>query len=318
MMTEDYINVAKSSQYYHCKTCDYVTSKQSNYDKHLTTSKHKKSYIQLQNDTNIVQNVAQNVAQNITQNIIHKCECGRNYKHRQGLWKHKQTCEVLNAEIEPIDEEEPEKTDKDKDVEKELLVTFMKEMKDTMIEMFKHMQPNNTTTMSHSHNNSHNKTFNLQFFLNEQCKDALNIDEFVSSIKIKLSDLEDTGRLGYVEGISRILIKNLKNLDTFKRPIHCSDLKREVLYIKSDDKWEKEDGNNEQIRNAIKQVANQNIRQIPVWSNEYPECKDPTSKKNDQYLKIVSNALSGISSEEQTKNVTQIIKNVAKEVVIDK
>ena len=315
-MTEDYINVAKSSQYYHCKCCDYVTSKQSNYDKHLTTSKHKKSYIQLQNDTNIVQNVAQNVSQN----IIYKCECGRNYKHRQGLWKHRQTCDVLNAEVETIDEEEPEKTDKDldKDKEKELLVTFMKEMKDTMIEMFKHMQPNNTTTMSHSHNNSHNKTFNLQFFLNEQCKDALNIDEFVSSIKIKLSDLEDTGRLGYVEGISRILIKNLKNLDTFKRPIHCSDLKREVLYIKSDDKWEKEDGNNEQIRNAIKQVANQNIRQIPVWSNEYPECKDPTSKKNDQYLKIVSNAMSGISSEEQTKNVTQIIKNVAKEVVIDK
>ena len=308
-MTEDDKNVAKSSHYYHCKSCDYITSKQSNYEKHLTTSKHKKSYIQLQNDTNIAQNVAKNV---------HKCECGRIYKHRQGLWKHRQTCEVLNAEIEPIDEEEPEKTDKDKDKDKELLVTFMKEMKDTMIEMFKHMQPNNNTTMSHSHNNSHNKTFNLQFFLNEQCKDALNIDEFVSSIKIKLSDLEDTGRLGYVEGISRILIKNLKDLDTHKRPIHCSDLKREVLYIKSDDKWEKDDENNEQIRSAIKQVANQNIRQIPVWTNEHPECKDPTSKKNDQYLKIVSNAMSGISSEEQTKNVTQIIKNVAKEVVIDK
>ena len=314
MMTEDYINVAKSSQYYHCKTCDYVTSKQSNYDKHLTTSKHKKSYIQLQNDTNLAQNVAQNV-------VMYKCECGRIYKHRQGLWKHRQTCEMLNAEVEPMETEEPEKvekTEKEKDIEKELLVTFMKEMKDTMIEMFKHMQPNNTTTNSHSHNNSHNKTFNLQFFLNEQCKDALNIDEFVSSIKIKLSDLEDTGRLGYVEGVSRILIKNLKDLDTYKRPIHCSDLKREVLYIKSDDKWEKDDENNEQIRNAIKQVANQNIRQIPVWTNEYPECKNPTSKKNDQYLKIVSNAMSGISSEEQTKNVTQIIKNVAKEVVIDK
>ena len=315
-MTENDTNVAKSSQYYHCKYCDYNTSKQSNYDKHLTTSKHKKSYIQLQNDTNIVQNVAQNV--------IYKCECGRNYKHRQGLWKHRQNCEMLNAEVETIETEETEKKDKDKekdkdkDIEKELLVTFMKEMKDTMIEMFKHMQPNNNTTMSNSHNNSHNKTFNLQFFLNEQCKDALNIDEFVSSIKIKLSDLEDTGRLGYVEGISRILIKNLKNLDTYKRPIHCSDLKREVLYIKSDDKWEKEDENNEQIRSAIKQVANQNIRQIPVWTNEHPECKDPTSKKNDQYLKIVSNAMSGISSEEQTKNVTQIIKNVAKEVVIDK
>jgi len=227
---------------------------------------------------------------------------------------------MINAEVDPNElvENENIALDKDKDVEKELLVTFMKEMKETMVEMFKHIQPVNNTTMSHSHNNSHNKTFNLQFFLNEQCKDALNIDEFVSSIKIKLSDLENTGRLGYVEGISRILIKNLKDLETHKRPIHCSDLKREVLYIKSDDKWEKEDENNDQIRSAIKKVANQNIRQIPVWTNEHPECKDPTSKTNDQYLKIVSNAMSGISSEEQTKNVTQIIKNVAKEIVIDK
>lgn len=314
MMTEDYINVAKSSQYYHCKTCDYVTSKQSNYDKHLTTSKHKKSYIQLQNDTNIVQNVAQNVPQN----IIHKCECGRNYKHRQGLWKHKQTCEVLNAEIEPIDEEEPEKTDKDKDVEKELLVTFMKEMKDTMIEMFKHMQPNNTTTMSHSHNNSHNKTFNLQFFLNEQCKDALNIGEFVDSIKLQLTDLENTGRTGYVEGISKILIKNLNELDVIKRPIHCSDLKREVLYIKDNDKWSKEDDDKQVIKKAIKDVANKNIRQIPEWTNLNPDCKQSDSKKNNQYLNIVMNAMSGGSNEEQNSNVEKIIKNITKSVIIEK
>ena len=280
-------NLSKSSTKFCCEHCDYSTSRKSQYDRHLATDKHK-----------MVVKVV-NLGQNSSK--MFKCICGKSYKYESGYYRHKKDCEMLNAEIE-----------------KELLVTFMKEMKDTMIEMFKHMQPNNTTTMSHSHNNSHNKTFNLHFFLNEQCKDALNIDEFVSSIKIKLSDLEDTGRLGYVEGISRILIKNLKDLDTYKRPIHCSDLKREVLYIKSDDKWEKDDENNEQIRNAIKQVANQNIRQIPVWTNEHPECKNPTSKKNDQYLKIVSNAMSGISSEEQTKNVTQIIKNVAKEVVIDK
>ena len=297
-------NLSKSSTKFCCESCDYSTSRKSQYDRHLSTDKHK-----------MVVNVV-NSEQNGSK--MFKCICGKSYKYESGFYRHKKDCEMLNAEVESIETEEPEKKEKDKDIEKELLVTFMKEMKDTMIEMFKHMQPNNNTTMSHSHNNSHNKTFNLQFFLNEQCKDALNIDEFVSSIKIKLSDLEDTGRLGYVEGISRILIKNLKDLDTYKRPIHCSDLKREVLYIKSDDKWEKEDENNEQIRSAIKQVANQNIRQIPVWTNEYPECKDPTSKKNDQYLKIVSNAMSGISSEEQTKNVTQIIKNVAKEVVIDK
>jgi hypothetical protein len=154
--------------------------------------------------------------------------------------------------------------------------------------------------------------------LNEECKDALNITEFVSSINIKLSDLENTGRLGYVEGISRILVNNLKNLETHKRPIHCSDLKREVMYIKSDDGWEKDDENNQQIRSAIKQVANKNIRQIPVWTSKYPECKDPTSKQNDQYLKIVSNSMSGMTSEEQSKNVSQIIKNVAREVVIAK
>jgi hypothetical protein len=311
-MTANDKNVAKCCKSFYCKICDYDSCKQSNYDKHILTSKHQNNYIKLQNELQLLQKV-------------HKCDCGRVYKHRQGLWKHRQQCEMLNAEAEQEKEKEKEEDknvvlveNKEKDGEKELLVIFMKEMKETMVEMFKHMQPNNNTTMSHSHNNSHNKTFNLQFFLNEQCKDALNIDEFVSSIKIKLSDLEDTGRLGYVEGISRILIKNLKDLDTHKRPIHCSDLKREVLYIKSDDKWEKEDDNNEQIRTAIKQVANQNIRQIPIWTNEYPECKNPTSKKNDQYLKIVSNAMSGISSEEQTKNVTQIIKNVAKEVVIDK
>ena len=304
---------AKNAEKFCCEHCDYSTSRKSQYDRHLATDKHKT----VVNLLNLEQNSSK----------MFKCVCGKSYKYDSGYYRHKKICEMLNAEVEHVEPEEKEKEkDKekehvlDKDKDKELLVTFMKEMKDTMIEMFKHMQPinSNNTTMSHSHNNSHNKTFNLQFFLNEQCKDALNIDEFVSSIKIKLSDLEDTGRLGYVEGISRILIKNLKDLDTHKRPIHCSDLKREVLYIKSDDKWEKDDENNEQIRSAIKQVANQNIRQIPVWTNEHPECKDPTSKKNDQYLKIVSNAMSGISSEEQTKNVTQIIKNVAKEVVIDK
>jgi hypothetical protein len=301
----------KNAEKFCCEHCDYSTSRKSQYDRHLATDKHK-TVINL---LNLEQNSSK----------MFKCICGKSYKYDSGYYRHKKICEMLNAEVEHVEPEEKEKEKEkekdhvlDKDKDKELLVTFMKEMKDTMIEMFKHMQPNNNTTMSHSHNNSHNKTFNLQFFLNEQCKDALNIDEFVSSIKIKLSDLEDTGRLGYVEGISRILIKNLKDLDTYKRPIHCSDLKREVLYIKSDDKWEKDDENNEQIRSAIKQVANQNIRQIPVWTNEHPECKDPTSKKNDQYLKIVSNAMSGISSEEQTKNVTQIIKNVAKEVVIDK
>lgn len=319
-MTTDYTNVAKSSDYFVCKFCDYKTYRQCNYDKHLLTAKHKQSYMELQNIANIEEN-------------IHKCECGKKYKYRQGLWKHKKHCEMIpGMELETDKESDLEKDkDLEKDLEldkdsepglesdKEILMVFMKEMKDTMIEMFKHLQPiNNNNTISNSHNNSHNKTFNLQFFLNEQCKDALNINEFVSSIKIQLSDLEDTGRLGYVDGISKIIVKNLQDMGKLKRPIHCSDVKRDVIYIKSNDTWSKDDDNNEQIKNAIRHVANQNIRQIAVWAAANPNCRDPRSKKNDQYLRIVSNSMSGISSEEQSKNMMQIIRNVAKEVVIDK
>jgi len=265
---------------------------------------------------------------------IFECICGKTYKYDSGYYRHKKNCEMviaahnsepkdkeLEADKEPVlAQEQDDKTlEIDKISEKEMLMMFMKEMKSTMIEMFKHVQPvNNTTTSNNIHNNSHNKTFNLQFFLNEQCKDALNINEFVDSIKVQLSDLEDTGRLGYVDGISKIILKNLQDMDKFKRPFHCSDLKREVIYIKSNDKWTKDDENNEQMKAAVRQVANKNIRQIAAWAEAHPNCRDPTSKKNDEYLRIVSNAMSGISSEEQSKNMMQIIRNVAREVVIEK
>ena len=268
---------------------------------------------------------------------LFECICGKTYKYDSGYYRHKKTCEMVNAvpsdtKID-IDKKDIDKKDKDANIElvqehdndldkiseKEMLMMFMKEMKTTMIEMFKHLQPvNNTTTSNNIHNNSHNKTFNLQFFLNEQCKDALNINEFVDSIKLQLSDLEDTGRLGYVDGISKIILKNLQDMDKFKRPIHCSDLKREVIYIKSNNTWTRDDENNEQMKAAVRQVTNKNIRQIAAWAEANPNCRDPTSKKNDQYLRIVSNAMSGISSEEQSKNMAQIIRNVAREVVIEK
>jgi hypothetical protein len=169
------------------------------------------------------------------------------------------------------------------------------------------------------HNNiSHNKTFNLQVFLNEQCKDALNIGEFVEQIKIQLSDLETTGRLGYVEGVTRIINKNLNDLDQSKRPIHCSDVKREVLYIKNDDQWVKENESKPILTKAIKQIANENIKQIGEWKKKYPDCTDSDSRKNDMYLNIVSNAMSGCTVEEQSTNYEKIITKVAKEVVIEK
>jgi hypothetical protein len=130
--------------------------------------------------------------------------------------------------------------------------------------------------------------------------------------------LEATGRLGYVEGVSRIMNKNLKELDINKRPIHCSDSKREILYIKNDDQWIKEEETKPILKKAIKQVANENIKQINEWRKKYPDCTASDSRKNDLYLKIVSNSMSGLTTEEQLKNYEKIISKVAKEAVIDK
>jgi hypothetical protein len=201
----------------------------------------------------------------------------------------------------------------------EYLIKENSEFKTLIMELIKkdnisHISNNNINSTV----NSNNKTFNLQFFLNEQCKDALNIGEFVDSIKLQLTDLENTGRMGYVEGVSKILIKNLNELDTFKRPIHCSDLKREVLYIKDNDKWAKEDDDKHVIKKAIKDVANKNIRQITEWANLNPDCKLSDSKKNNQYLNIVMNSMSGGSNEEQNSNIDKIIKNITKTVIIEK
>jgi hypothetical protein len=199
----------------------------------------------------------------------------------------------------------------------EYLIKENAEFKTLIMELVK--KENNTLTNINSNNvNSNNKTFNLQFFLNEQCKDALNIGEFVDSIKVQLSDLETVGHIGYVEGVSKILIKNLNELDVVKRPIHCSDLKREVLYIKDDDKWSKENDDKLVIKKAIKDVSNKNIRQINEWTNLNPDCKQSDSKKNDQYLKIVMNSMSGGSNEEQNHNIDKIIKNITKSVIIEK
>jgi hypothetical protein len=229
--------------------------------------------------------------------------CDKSYKHHSSLWKHAKTCsgkKVTSYDSEPT--------------EKELIMMLLKQNSELIMKMGTN---NNNNTNSHNNNNN-NKTFNLQFFLNEECKNALNINEFVSSIKMDLDDLEKTGLLGYAEGISNIINKNLNDLDQTMRPIHCSDIKREVFYVKNDDQWIKENDAKPVLTKAIKQVAHENIRQISDWQKKYPDCCDPDSTKNDTYLNIVSNAMSGLTSEEQMKNYEKIISNVAKEVIIEK
>jgi len=275
-----------------------------------------------------IQNVSQKLL--IVPRELHTCSCNKTFKYHSGLWRHKKKCFKINIEpdIEPVAEKLIEDKQEsinnnilmDKDIIM-LLINENKEFKQMILDQNKtiiELSKNNINVTNNNTNNSHNKTFNLQFFLNEECKDALNISEFVSSIKVELGDLETTGRLGYVEGVSRIINKNLNDLDQSKRPIHCSDLKREVLYIKNDDQWTKEDETRPILKKAIKQVANENIKQIGEWRKKYPDCMDSDSRKNDIYLKIVSNSMSGLTSEEQSNNINKIVTNVAKETVIDK
>jgi hypothetical protein len=260
--------------------------------------------------------------------VINKfiCECGREYKYRQSLWVHKSKCSEqsvthleLGADIKSKIESEIEAKIKHNLVEKENLIEYLikenQEFKGLIMELIK---KDHSTNITNNNCNNVNNSFNLNLFLNETCKDAINITDFVDNIKMQLTDLENFGHLGYVEGVSRILIKNLKDLDIVKRPIHCSDLKREVLYVKNEDKWTKEEDTAPIFKSAIKQVANKNIRQIPVWREEHPSCLDPQSKQNDVYLKIVSNSMSGGSKEEMDKNYDKIVKNIAKEVTIEK
>jgi hypothetical protein len=176
---------------------------------------------------------------------------------------------------------------------------------------------NGTHNTTNTHTNSHNKAFNLNFFLNETCKNAMNIMDFAESIQLQLSDLEKIGEVGYVEGISNIIVKNLKALDVTERPIHCADKKREVIYIKDEDKWEKEDDDKKKLRKVINKVACKNQRLLPKYKEAHPGCNYSDSKFSDQYSKLVIEAMGGTGNNDLEKS-DKIIRNIAKEVVIDK
>ena len=289
----------KSSNNIYCKSCDYSTSRQSQYDRHLTTLKHQRL-----TNTNAEPQKVQD----------HKCSyCDKSYNHKSSLCKHVKMC--LNKpqqQQQQVQIQQPHPP-----IDTTFVIELLKqnqELQKSLIELSKEK----TVTNNSINNNSNNKTFNIQVYLNEECKDALNISEFVSSIQLQLHDLEETGRLGYVDGVSQIITTKLNDLDATKRPIQCSDVKRETLYIKDEDKWFKEDDKKEKIKTAIKQITRKNIQQIPSWVSANPGCLDPDSKYNDAYLQIVFNSMSGSSTEEQTNNVNKIVSNVSKKAAIDK
>jgi hypothetical protein len=301
--------IPKNPQKFECKFCDYVTSNKKDFTKHSSTQKH-------QILTNDLQKIPKNPNTANLQNNV--CECGNVYKHRQSLYKHKKYCDLIkkvevdnNSIIDFDTNIVLDLVQKNQEFQKEMFLEMQKQMFDFMKDK---IGDNNSTNIM---NHSNNKTFNLQFFLNETCKDAMNISDFVESVKLQVSDLENVGKVGYIEGISNIIIKNLKALDVNKRPVHCADQKREVMYVKDENTWEKEDENNKKLRKAIRMIAHKNICMLKDFREKYPDCEEYDSKKNSQYNKIVYESMGGKGDNDYEKD-TKIIKKIAKNVVIDK
>ena len=299
----------KNAGKFYCDLCDFKCSKLSNYNIHCLTSKH-------QNNENDNKN-GKNDKEKMPKNALHKyvCECGCSYKYSSGLSRHKNAnnCSIYKEEYTSNFND-----GNDVKVLTNLVIEVVKqnqELTNKIVELSKNGTCN--TTITNSNNHSHNKTFNLQFFLNETCKDAMNIMDFVESVKLKLSDLVKVGEIGYVEGISNIIVENLNALDETKRPVHCTDTKREVLYIKDDNKWEKEDEDKNKLRKVIKKIAYKNQRLLPEFKKEHPDCGKYHSKYSDQYNKLIVESMGGSGNNDIEKE-DKIIKKIAKEVTINK
>jgi len=273
---------------FYCEKCEYKTNKKSSYDVHLLSIKH-----------------------NLTISLLPTCKtyscstCSKPFNDRAGLWRHgKKKC----VEIDTKQTDTKLLTDA---VMK--LIEQNSELTKQLIELSKTNTPTNITT-----NNVNNNSFNLNVYLNETCKEALNINEFVDSLVLNINDLENTARIGYANGISKIFLTGIQKLEVCKRPIHCSDMKRSTLYIKNENKWVKETDDKPILTKAIKRVANKNIQNIFEWQKRNPEYRDPESKQNDRYNKLICETMSGSSDEEQLKNYEKIASNIIKEVLIEK
>ena len=299
----------KSPIIFECSNCDYTTCNKKDYNKHLKTIKHQ---------TLTKSTIVNKKSPKIPNSFI--CVCGRYYKDRSGLWRHKKICNVEEKNILELSTKDNDETVSETCInDKELVVMLIKQNSELIKDNseYKNLMMKFLENGTHNTTNSHNKTFNLQFFLNETCKDAMNIMDFVDSIKLQLNDLETVGKIGYVEGISNIIVKNLKALDVSERPIHCTDKKRETLYIKDENKWEKEDEEKKKLRKAIKKVASKNQRLLPKFKEAHPDCGKSVSKFSDQYNKIIIESMGG-SGDNDNEKEDKIIKNIVKNVTIDK
>ena len=302
----DYKIVQKSSENFYCLYCDYNTSRKGQLDRHVLTAKHKK----------ITQDDVSSYIKVPKSSELYFCKCGKEYKHRQGLWKHKKNCLLQESSVCEYENTIITNNPTDKNLimmlikENSELKTMMMEQQSIIMKVIENGTHNTT------HTNSHNKAFNLNFFLNETCKDAMNINDFVESIQLQVSDLENVGEIGFVEGISNIIVKNLNALDITKRPVHCTDKKRETIYIKDENIWEKDESQCK-MRKMIKKVVSKNQRLIPKFKEKNPDYNNSYSKTSDKYNKLIIESMGG-SGDNDAEKEDKIIRNIVKNVVVEK
>lgn len=272
----------KNSTDFSCEKCAFVCKRKCDYIRHIATPKHLK-------ETKGDEKAGKSGGE-------FKCECGKSYLFRQGLWRHKKKC--LPS------------TQTDASNNDVLILELFKQNQEFQKQILELVKDSGSHNVTNSHNKTTNR-FNMNFFLNEKCKDAMNITDFVSSIKLTLQDLEKTAELGYVKGMTNIIVNGLNQLDLHKRPIHCSDVKRETLYVKDNNIWEKEKEDKQKITKAIKHISVRNAKQVGAWTKENEGYNISTNKKNDKYLKIVSEANGG-----EPEEINKIIANVSTHVTI--
>ena len=305
--------VPKSSKNYVCKSCDYNTVRESQYDRHLMTAKHKKLTL-----------LTKKVPKSSKKFICESCD--KCYKSRVGLWKHKQLCsDAIDVSYNMVDniahqssEMTIQSTESNTIIE---LIRQNQEFKELIMEQNKQLielAQKPTTTNNNMNTINNNQKFNLNFFLNEQCKDAMNMSDFLENMQLDIEDLTETGRLGYVGGISRILVNKLREIDTYKRPLHCTDMKREILYIRENDEWSKEDNYKETLKELVDRVANKNCKTMSQWTEEHPNYTEMDSFENQEFMRLSNAILGGFGDQECKQFRDKITRNVIKEVVIHK
>ena len=354
----------KIKQIFSCISCDYTTSRKSNYETHLLSLKHKKAHLEINGNekrANFLCEICSyncdkktNYERHITSakhckkiseynNISNKCaDCDKEFSTISGLWKHRKKCSTPNEDKISLDD--PSiliGTKVSNEIPMELILEVIKQSKEVqnvLIEQNKELQHKllekenklleqnekyneqilELAKKPHIINSNSNNTFNLNVFLNEKCKDAMNIVDFINSLQLTTHDFETTGKLGFVNGISKIFISQLKKVDTVSRPLHCTDLKRETLYIKDNDKWEKDTDEKNKLKWAVNRIAQLNLNQIQQWQQKYPDCVENNTPANEKFTELALVALGGRGHEEIDKFNEKIMKNVIKEIVVDK